>query len=385
MSELICASGSTMASRPKAYLDIAPLAEEQWTGIPAVSAALAEEALGDDAISWEFFYESICVSTQELEILLARRTGKGFLARLEKSLIAKGRKLLTGPRLEGSAVFLNVKPFNRLFAREALVVHDLSALITPEFHHSDTIAHHCNRLRGDIEGSDAFFCVSHATMEDLRRYLGVPRHVCRLLPLGVRFDAAQLAALVRSRSRVAEPFIVVLGTLEPRKNGRLVFEWLKSVPRVLDRYRIVFVGRGGWLGERERLGEQLSELGARSNRITFTGFVSEDVKLRLLYWSRFCIYPSLFEGFGIPIAEAAALGKYIVCSEAASMREVAPEMCFFFDPSSVVELAEAVERAEVASANARIDRMSLDDTMARVAARGQDRAYGAVRNWVLES
>jgi glycosyltransferase involved in cell wall biosynthesis len=112
--------------------------------------------------------------------------------------------------------------------------------------------------------------------------------------------------------------------------------------------------------------------------------VSEEVKLKLLLNCSFCVYPSFFEGYGIPVAEAAALGKFVACSNSSSMPEVAPEMCFFFDPLEVSSLAQAIYRAEKASRLSRLDQMSYPDIQARLKARDWDRAYAAIRDWLVK-
>jgi glycosyltransferase involved in cell wall biosynthesis len=365
------------------YFEISPLFERHWSGIPVVTAELASCALADPEIAWRFLYENIFVEGRIVEELLTRRAGSEYLAYLERQLWA-GETLGDGSDQSTVCVFPNIKALRGFFSREALIVHDLSTLLTPEFHNEDTVNHHANRIRGDFDSTDMFFCDSRATMADLQAYFGVPAIKSAVLPMGVNIDPCSLYDILEDRKqRRYEPFICVLGTIEPRKNGGIVLHLLKEFPFILNKYRIVFVGRDGWNDEKEALLRQLGAAGLDTGKIVFTGFVTEEVKLRLLLGSQFCIYPSFFEGYGLPVAEAAVLGKYIVCSNSSSLMEVEPDQCFFFDPFDVFSLFDAVDRAERASGMTCFNKMSFFDTWKRIEARNWRRSYDTIRNWVI--
>ncbi len=135
-------------------------------------------------------------------------------------------------------------------------------------------------------------------------------------------------------------------------------------------------------GRENRLLDSIRGSGLDASRIVFSGYVGERTKLELLYFSQFCIYASLFEGFGIPVAEAAHLGKFVVCSNSASLPEVAPDRCFFFDPLDVSSFAPAMEAAQAASEVSLLHQASFTDVWDSVGERSWDRAYRMVRNWV---
>ncbi len=368
----------------ESYLDISPIFENHWTGIPIVTAEIARQAIDDRDISWHFVYDNILVQTDVVQEMLIRRSGGDYLANLNQQLW-NGSVIERAKVTDASCIFPNVKALRRVFKKEALIVHDLSTLLTPEFHNQDTVSFHANRIRQDIESSDIVFCVSKATKGDVDAYFPQARTKTSVLPLGIRMDACTVSDWVASRCQVQyEPYICVLGTIEPRKNGRIVLELLKRHPDILERFRVVFVGRDGWKDEKAMLLAGLSESGIDARRILFTGFVSEEVKLKLLLNCSFCVYPSFFEGYGIPVAEAAALGKFVACSNSSSMPEVAPEMCFFFDPLEVSSLAQAIYRAEKASRLSRLDQMSYPDIQARLKARDWDRGYAAIRDWLVK-
>lgn len=371
--------------RARAAFDISPMYEDHWSGIPIVTAKLAEGCLGDSGVDWLFLYENILVPLRHVEILLARRSGSGMLPTLER-LLGDGRCIPSYERAARSCIWPNVKTMAGYFRKEAFIVHDLSTLLTPEFHNGDTIAHHANRIVRDCETSDHVFCVSSATRGDVMAYLGVPGERTSVLPLGVHFEPGALyAETVLRRRYTTERYIVVLGTIEPRKNGSIVMELLARNPDIAQQYKIVFVGRDGWLAAKKALMDRMRAAGVSPDRVEFTGFVDDRTKLRLLMNCDFAIYPSFFEGFGLPVLECAVLGKICVASNSSSIPEVAPESSVLFDPMSVDSLAAAVRKAIDISATSPRNERSFTEIYTTLAECSWQRTYSHIRDWVVEA
>ena len=369
----------------KAVLDISALFEDTWTGIPNVVAAIAERALRDDTIDWSFAYEIIPTPKEVVSSLLAKRSGMGGLPQLVDA--AWGETPISAQEAADMiALFPNIKPVRRYFGKEAAIIHDLSPILTPEFHNADNILHFANRIREDVATSDHLFCVSRATMTDVNAYFGKPLEQMSVIRLGAEFDPAELSAgLLHSRpGLMAEPYIAVIGTLEPRKNGGLIFDYLTQNPGFAGQYRFVFIGRDGWLDEKSRLLKRLDEAGIAPDRIHFTGYLSNAARTALMLNSAFCIYPSFFEGFGLPVLEAGALGKITVCSNSSSMPEVFPEQCVFFDPCEMFEFVQAMRVAELRAAQTRSSGQSLGDILERAAPHGWDSCYTEIARWMKE-
>jgi glycosyltransferase involved in cell wall biosynthesis len=367
--------------KPQAYFEIGPLMEDHWTGIPVVTAGLAEQALRDDTIDWHFFYHSLEVPRSLLERMLQNRTGAGSHAFLLRHVWGK-HDIPFDQAENARGFFCNIKSVRNFFAEEAIFVHDLSPLLTPQFHNEDTINHFADRFRYDVTSSAWFFCNSEATRNDLVTYFGVDPAAAPVMPMGIEIDLAHVSAAQLAASQHAiEPYVVVLGTLEPRKNGRIVLRHLIHDPGFLERFRIVFVGREGWLDENAALLREVMEAGLPSDRIVFTGYVTDAEKIALLYNAAFCIYASFFEGYGLPISEAAMLGKLIVSSDSSSMPEVAPERSFFFDPNDGAQFARALTMAEKRAAQLRRSG-TLIEIEARLRDSGWQKGYAALAEWV---
>jgi glycosyltransferase involved in cell wall biosynthesis len=309
------------------WLEIGPLREGNYTGISQVTAAIAGCMLEDASRDCRFFYGRAVVPRDVVAGAVERRSCElleWYVARAEPAAAPEG---------DGAyeiAIFPNRKSCRRGFACETQIVHDLSTLLTPQFHGAETVDYHALSIREDIHSNDLTFCVSEATRDDVLRYLG-PLDPARVIvtPLGTTITPAG----PEDREVVVEPYVLVLGTIEPRKNIQQVLQFLAEQPQVLRALRFVFLGRFGW-------GETVEALLARhglnaafdAGRIVFPGFVSDAAKRRLLLHARLLIYPSLFEGFGLPVLEALTLGTPCLTTRSSSLPEVGGAVCSYFDP-----------------------------------------------------
>jgi glycosyltransferase involved in cell wall biosynthesis len=367
-----------------AYMEISPLFETQWTGIPAVVAGIARLALRDSSIEWKFFFQSIEVPNSVIKTMIANNSGHGghqYLHHISWTNSDIDAKLAE----RSKAIFLNIKTVRGFFLKEAMFIHDLTPLLVPIFHNIDSINHFSDRIRRDVETSSQFFCNSESTREDLVQYLNVDRCRTIVVPLGADIapESVSVGQLIRQTHDV-EPYIVVIGTLEPRKNGKAILEFLTMEPGFADRFRIVFVGRDGWLEERARLLNEIARAGISQDRIVFTGFVSELEKIALIQNSSFCVYPSFYEGYGLPIKEAASLGKLVVCSNTSSMVEVAPNYSMFFNPFDIVDFWRVMKLAEQRCQQISSTK-TLSDIETKLAKSKWDVCYNAVSAWVKQA
>lgn len=368
----------------KAYLEVGAMFEDSWTGIATVIASIAARAVDDREIDWSFCYETLELPRDHVRQMLDQRSGLGGLSLLG-SRIWQASEISPEIAAQATCLYPNIKPMRRFFGREASIVYDLSTMLTPEFHNAANIGHFANHIRGDLETSDHVFCISQATMSDVKAYFGLPDQKLSLIQMGVAFDPVDVSAgLLTLSGRTAEPYVAIVGTLEPRKNGGIVFDYLIQNPAFASRYRLVFIGRDGWLDEKTRLLARLRESGVAQDRVLFTGYVSDAEKLTLMFNSAFCIYPSLFEGYGLPVLEAAALGKVTVCSNSSSMPEVAPKTCVFFDPLDVFEFGQAMRIADMRAALTRSSGQSLTDVMDRAAPLNWEACYAPIADWVKQ-
>jgi glycosyltransferase involved in cell wall biosynthesis len=163
--------------------------------------------------------------------------------------------------------------------------------------------------------------------------------------------------------------------LEPRKNLDLLIRALPLPEIRRSDIRFIVIGKKGWKVDRflaELAPEELS-------RIVFAGFVSEFVKYRLLRHAEFLVYPSIYEGFGIPALEAMSLGKPVLASMTSSFPEIIGDAGVFFDPLSVTEFAAAFAEMSHRRKQADLARKA----MAAAAAFTWQRMAAPVVDWVM--
>lgn len=338
------------------FVEVSPLLELTYTGIPNVTLGLAECWLRHRGLEVFFISGSCVLDRSSVERAIRLRTGAVLRCEIDsgggvtdQTLAAVGRCKRT------AAIFPNVKTIQNAFDLEYQIVHDISFLITPEFHHEDTIRYHGYTLLRDLASNTRTICVSDATRSDVLAYCPVPPEKVITIYSGFdRSDLSDLQAAVRSgiaARRVQEPYVVIPGTIEPRKNGAVVLELLKHNQDLLDRYRFIFFGRPGWLTDFHRVasGYGLTDE-VRRGRLRWLKYISELERQFLFSNASFTLYPSMFEGFGLPVGEAMAAGCPVICSYSSGIPEAGGDAAFYFDPLDWRSLAAAFAAAERARA-----------------------------------
>lgn len=336
-------AGANTASR--IVIDVAPLREEQFTGIPNVVKEVARRglALRSTECSMLFSVGDVLVDPDIVARTVEESTGQS----LNKALFTStGTRPMSSEDLTSAAgLNLHIKPPRRRFATEALFVHDLSFLSIAALHQEETVRSHLQGFREQISSTDLFFTNSQATSLDLQWYCNVPDARIEVTYLGHDIAASSVMAMRRQISRRVEPFLMVLGTIEPRKNIQLVLSWLACNPSVLATHRVIFCGREGWGPTFEQLIESHGLIDAlERGRIKHLGFTSANERLALLISAEALIFPSLYEGFGLPALEAMACGTPVIASCSTSLPEVVGPDGFYFDPLSEESLGRAFER-----------------------------------------
>lgn len=192
-----------------------------------------------------------------------------------------------------------------------------------------------------LERADAVLCPSAATSADLLA-AGLDAERLHLVPLGhdPQLITQEIALRARERFGITGDYILAAGTLEPRKNIPTLIEAFLEVAPHTDA-QLVLAGPTGWGLTPETLLESVDN--SLKKRITVTGEVTR-TELAALYTEAavFC-YPSLLEGFGLPVLEAMSYGTAVVTSKGTSTEEVAGDAAVTVDPHSAQEISEALQ------------------------------------------
>ncbi len=232
----------------------------------------------------------------------------------------------------------------QLAGRRLLTVHDLAFLVHPECAVPSLEWYLRRAVPRSIARADLLLADSHHTRQDLTRLLGVAPERVEVLYPGVEpaFRPLEPATLgkVRTRYGLPERFLLTVGTIEPRKNLPRLLEALAGLPEHL-RLPLIVVGRPGWLYEEtfaavERYGLQ--------KEVRFLGFVPQEDLPALYNLALALVYPSLYEGFGLPPLEAMACGTPVLTSRTSSLPEVVGESAVLVDPADVPSIREGLRR-----------------------------------------
>jgi glycosyltransferase involved in cell wall biosynthesis len=242
-----------------------------------------------------------------------------------------------------------------------LTVHDLAYLHDPGAFTSQGLRFFHAALDLALEQADLVLCSSEATATDCRA-AGFDPSRLRVVPLGVRATAVSGAAVIEARVRYGldRPFVLWAGTIEPRKNLPVVVEAFRLLGRSdLD---LVLVGPAGWNVDLDRVVRPVA------SQVRVPGFLPR-AGLEAVYAAAevFC-FPSLREGFGLPVAEAMAQGTPVVTSARTATAEVAGTAALLVDPRDPHAVADALAAI-------------LDDRRLHARLRRAGRARAAELSW----
>ena len=211
-------------------------------------------------------------------------------------------------------------------ARHVVTIHDVAFVHTPE----RFTRHGARVMRRGLErcrAADLVMCPSESTAADLVA-VGFDRGRLRVVPWGVEHQAVAVADIdrVRVAHRLPDRFVLFVGTLEPRKNlDRLT----AAMARLDERIPLVVAGATGW-------GDAASPHGAD---VRFLGFVPHHDLAPIYATAAAFAYPSLEEGFGLPVVEAMAQGTAVVTSRGTATEEVAGGAAMLIDPHDIASIA----------------------------------------------
>lgn len=242
-----------------------------------------------------------------------------------------------------------------------LTIHDLSLLRHPETHERDLVRRAKRRLPLMKRIATRILTDSDSVKREICEHLHVVPDKIAVVPLAARsvFRPMKETRDVRQRLGVDDEFILFVGTLEPRKNIATLIDAFQELLRATSLSpQLVIAGPEGWLIE-EMFGS--SERRALKKRVLFTGYLSDD-DLRALYSScRVFVYPSIYEGFGLPPLEAMACGAPVITSDIPVIKETVGAAARLIAPTDVRALtANLLELLTDANARASYSAAGLD-------------------------
>ena len=243
---------------------------------------------------------------------------------------------------------LHVQYTGPLFCKTPLVVsvHDVSFLEYPQYFTRFRARQLRLTVRRTVEAAAAVLTPSEFSRRSILEHYRLDENKVVAIPNAVSsqfrpIDRGVALAAIEKKFGLPGPFVLMVGDLQPRKNhlGLLAAfeEVLQAHPQLT--HRLVFVGKETWYSK--DLHRAVDRSCARG-RVHFTGFVDDADLLHFYGACELFVFPSFYEGFGLPILEAMACGRAVACSNTTAMPEVANAAGILFDPHSVSEMARAI-------------------------------------------
>lgn len=254
-------------------------------------------------------------------------------------LRAAGVELLHGPAVQ--------VPLRRRGFKTVSTIHDLVPFTHPETVPRKYALYMRALLRFLVRRVDHIIAPSRATRRDLQRVLGVDPARVSVVPEAagegfVRQEDPRALERVCRRYGITRPFVLYLGNLEPRKNlVRLVDAFKRAAARLGGGVQLVIGGRQAWLAGRLRAGWRELAVG---REVVFPGYIEPEDLPGLMSAATVFAFPSLYEGFGLPVLEALACGAPVLTSHCGSLPEVAGGAALVVDPLDVEQMARALQR-----------------------------------------
>ena len=221
-------------------------------------------------------------------------------------------------------------------------IHDMTCWLMPELHAAANVRadkEFAHRLRR----ANRLIAVSASTRDDAVRLLGLDAGKIEVIHSGVAEEFFEVspdaAAAARAKYALDRPFVLFLGTVEPRKNLDLLLDAFAALPASLrEEFELVVAGPLGWAPA-----ATVARLKAGGG-VRYLGYVPESAVAPLTAAATVFAYPSLYEGFGFPVAQAMAAGVPVVTSAVSSLPEIVGDAALTVDPHSASELRDALSR-----------------------------------------
>ena len=285
---------------------------------------------------WDCFppnYEAAFCPQQANFKIARRRVPKRVIQRLwEKASAADKGEIMGGEPDVYFSPFHSVPQRN--YQRLVCVYHDISFRVHPEFSTQENIDHCEVSFARAVSNADHMVTVSHFSKKEMVEKMGVPADWISVTheaadPMFQRIHGCQLPGRIRKDIGEPDQTILYVGSVEPRKNlATLIRAYDALVSRGKSKPVLIIAGGSGW--KNSDVYEEIDRRGLKDS-VYFTGFVTDQELVQLYNASTIFVFPTIYEGFGLPVIEAMSCGTPVVTSRVSSIPEVGGDAVSYID------------------------------------------------------
>ncbi|PTT32695.1 glycosyltransferase family 1 protein [Pseudomonas sp. HMWF021] len=228
-----------------------------------------------------------------------------------------------------------------------ITLHDLTHLHFPDTQPPTRLREIERRLASGVQQAQRILTDSQAIADEAQAYFGLPAERFVVAPLGVaeRFHPREpqaIEAVLKAHAVEAREYFLCVGTLEPRKNLNLALRAHALLPESLrQRFPLLIVGMAGW--QQAQFNNELRQALA-CGHVCLLGYLPDEQVAQLLAGARALVFPSLYEGFGLPVLEAMASGTPVILTRSSAMPEVAGDAGNYIEADDAEGLRDAMSR-----------------------------------------
>lgn len=242
-------------------------------------------------------------------------------------------------------------------------IYDMTPSLFPSYHYKRNIQFHYRRNRYIAKNSKLVITLSESSKKDIYQILKIPSKQIRIVPGGVSKDYRRIKnnmtvkKLLNKYELKKNEYFLFIGTLEPRKNIETILEAFSQTGLQKKGFKVVLVGQRGW--GYKSIVERINNLNLNDSTI-ITDYIPKNDVVLLMNGAQSFVYPSYYEGFGLPVLEAMACGIPVITSNSSSLPEVVGDCGIMTNPSDYKQLAfHMLELVNKPKLHARLSEKSL--------------------------
>lgn len=348
--------------KPKLLIDSIPLLSS-LTGIGRYTYEVAKYLKSKDEFELNFFYGYHSKKLLEPSKKSDIKNLKSIMSR--NQLVKKiARKVLTTSSKFFSPTYdlywqPNFIPNSGMKVKKIVTsVHDFSFILHRDFHPKERIEYFDKYFFKNILRSDMIITGSEYSKQEILERLNFESDKIRVIYHGVDHDIFKKYENIELNIEIPAKFILSVGSIEPRKNLLGLLKAYDSLGKAIkEEYKLVLVGFKGWHNK-----DIMDIVNNNKANIHYLGFVSDEELVKLYNLASLFVFPSFYEGFGLPPLEAMACGTPVITSDTTSMPEICGDAAIYIDPYDINSIREKIEMVLL---NVEIQNMLMDKGLKR--------------------